>query len=65
MTNVPCPCTQDCPKRTAVCRLSCMKYKVYDLLKKKEDQNRAKMREVQQIDYDYRRIQAKRMRRHQ
>lgn len=35
-----CPCTIDCPKRTAYCKLDCKKHKVYEAIKRKEYKNR-------------------------
>ena len=62
MRETPCPCKQDCPNRNAHCRMSCMKYKIYEHMKGKEYEERQKQREKDALEYSYVEEKRKRIR---
>lgn len=45
-TKVPTPC-RDCEKRTATCRLECIKYKIYSIAKNAERKKQAQERQAE------------------
>lgn len=53
MAGLVSPCTQDCPKCSAECRLTCIKSKVYEAAKRREYAERARKREIQNAEFEY------------
>lgn len=47
--NTSCPCTQDCKRRSAECRLSCEDWKIYEAKKREEYAQRDKEREQHEL----------------
>ena len=45
-SKVPMPC-RDCEKRTATCRLECIKYKIYSIAKNAERKKQAQERQAE------------------
>ena len=41
-----CPCKQDCPRRSAFCRLSCEEFLKYDAVKKAEYEKKRMKKEA-------------------